>query len=108
MRPEFRGPFRLACFDPLRAVDLSRVPGARGRGDETGSTWAGAAAGPGCACGAARCRQGARVMRLAYPGPGMLGSEAADGDAEYVRLQIRPRSAYMRVADARCSCAIPV
>ena len=30
----------------------------------------------------------------------------AGGDAEHVRLQIRPRSAYMGVADARCSCAI--
>jgi hypothetical protein len=36
---EFRRAFRLACFDPLRAADLSRVPKARGRGDGTGSTW---------------------------------------------------------------------
>jgi hypothetical protein len=33
---------------------------------------------------------------------------SADGDAEHVRLQIRPRSAYMSAADTRFSCAIPV
>jgi hypothetical protein len=29
-------------------------------------------------------------------------------EAEHIRLQIRPLSAYMSAADARCSCAIPV
>jgi hypothetical protein len=36
---QFRRAFRVATLDPLRAADLSRVPGARGRGGDP-PTWA--------------------------------------------------------------------